>query len=351
MALATLKLEPKRDRGKWFVIRYGKGKQRREIPVGVDSLVERVTLDRVSFELGWIDPTEWDDNQVSWRLDTYEERKPVSVCGYIVVASRKAPKRRFSVTDENQNFTWVPLQALFPDLPAEARFVGWTRAANEANHLELENVDDACMFEKLFPLVYRDYVRILLHLPIAVKGKIFKTVDLRDARPEAFGPLLRRSDTYNPDTMFYAMVTFRVEIGVSSNGKLLAFPRLPRRQSLSEFIELHRHDIAEGTDIVPVETLEYLPNWYALFPIVNSKDYFQVNLATLSYLDPFVRSNFVQRKIFPHSPRNFPTGFINKFYTWRMKWTYTFDKPLAIPKNSKGDRQSYVLISLLRPWY
>ena len=353
LALSTLKLEPsKRDRStNWFVIRYGKGRQRRDIPIGVDSLVNGETLDRIAFDLGWIDSNEWDGGQVSWRLDSFEDRPPVSVCGYIVVACRKAPRHRFSVTDGTSPFTWIPLAALFPDLPANARFVGWKRAVIETERLQLQKVDEAYMFEKLFPPIYRNYVRTLLHLPIAVGKEIVKTVDFRQAEPKAFGPLLLRSGTYSPDTMFFAMVTFRVEIGVSPNGKVLALPRLPSRKVSTEFIELKRHEIMEGADIMPVSTVRHQPNWYAAFPIINSGNYFRVNMATLDHLDPFKRSDFVQRHFFPHSPNNLPISVVNKIFTWRMKWAYTFPKLLAVSYKSKGDSKSIVYISLLKPWY
>lgn len=351
LAVSTLKLEPRKNSGSWFIIRYGKGRQRQEVPVGVDSLVEKDTLNRVSFELGWIDPNDWDDSQIKWRLDTFEERKPVAVRTYVVVASRTAQKPLFSVTDDTANFTWVPLHALFPDLPPEAKFVGWKKAAADAKKLQLEKVDEAYMFERLFPPVYREYVRTLLHLPIAVGEKIVQTVDFRDAEPKAFEPLLLRSGTCNPDELFHGMVTFRVQIGVSLNGQLLALSRLPNRPVVTQFIELKRSKIKEGADIVPVETVISQPNWYASFPIVNTRECVRVNMATLDILDPIIRSNFVQRLIFPHSPINLPMSFINKIFTWRMKGVYTFANLFTVATKSKGGSKGQVYISLLKPWY
>lgn len=350
-ALTTLKLEPKKDIIDWFILRYGTGRQRKEIPVGFDSLIEKETLERVSFELGWIDSKEWDGGQVSWRLDSFQDRKPLSVCSHVVVASRTAETPRFSVTNGTAEFTWVPLHALFSDLHPDARFVGWKKASADAKRLELEKVDEAHMFETLFPPVYRDHVRTLLHLPIAVGKKIVKTVDFRNAQPKALEPLLLRSDTESPDTLFYAMVTFRAEIGVSNDGRLLAFPRLPYRRVLTQFVELKRRNISEGADVVPVDTVERQPNWYASFPIVNTSNYYRLNMATLDIFDSFECSNFIQQYIFPHSPSNLPISVVKKFFTWRMKWAYTFCELVTIPLKSRKDFKSKVYISLLKPWY
>lgn len=349
--VATLKLQPNKDGVHWFTLRYGTDRQRQESRVGIDSLVQKdITLDRVSYELGWTDRNEWDASQVTWRLDSFEDRKPLSVCSLVVVASRTAKTPRFSVTNGKNKYTWVPLHALFPDLPHNAKFVGWQRASALAKQLKLEKVDEAYMFEKLFPSIYGDYVRTLLHLPIAVGKDIVKTVDFRDAQPKAFEALLDKSGINSPDAMFRDMVTSRVPIGVSENGRLLAFPRLPSRPAVIEFMEIKRCKIQEGADIVPVETAVKQPNWYASFPIVNTSECLRVNIATLDILDPFILSNFVQRNIFPHSSRFLPTGVVNKFFTWRMKWTYAFLKLLTIPRKSSGDFESKVCISLLEPW-
>lgn len=351
-ALALLKLEPKRDKRNWFVIRYGKGRQRQEIPVGRESLVEcDVTFKRIAFDLGWIDSNEWDDNQVTWRLDTRDERKPLSVSAFLVVASRKAPYHQFEITEGSTNYTWVPLQAMFPDLPRNAFFVGWKRAEIEAKRLELEKTDEKFMFEKFFPSVYRNYVRCLLHLPIAVGGKIVKTVDFRDADAKAFLPLLDHSKCSSPDAMFYAMVTFRVKIRVSEDGRLLAIPHLPNRPGNTNFIKLCASDLEKGADIVPVETSVRRPNCCVQFPLVNTKDCVVVNMATLSHLDLFHFSIYVQQHIFPHCPLNLTENVITKNFTWRMHWEYALHKPLPIPYKSRRDTRSYVYISLLKPWY
>lgn len=350
-ALGTLRLDPSKNKRHWFVIRHGKGGQRREIPCGIDSLVYKDTIERIAFDLGWITSSEWDDSQVSWRLATFEGRKALSISAYVVVASRTAPCRRFDITKGSTNYTWVPLHALFPDLPNNALFVGWKMAAIRAAKLHLEKVDEKYMFELFFPPAYRDYVRTLLHLPIATDGKITQTVDFRDADPKAFKPLLAHSEAYSPDDMFYAMVTFRVQLTVSEDGKLLGFPHLPARNSNTDLIKVAQDDIALGADIVPIQSEVKRPNWYIAFPIVGTRDQFVLNMATLSHLDRFHCSMYIQGQIFPHSPRNFPEKVITSNFGWRMRWAYTFSKPLALPYKSRQGRENCVYISLLKPWY
>ena len=123
-ALETLKLEACKNKRYWFEIRHGKGGKRQEIPCGVDSLVRKNDIERIAFDLGWISSSEWDDSQVSWRLDTYDGRKALSIFAFVVVASRTAPRCRFDITKDSTSYTWVPLHALFPDLPKNASFVG-----------------------------------------------------------------------------------------------------------------------------------------------------------------------------------------------------------------------------------
>lgn len=262
LLVKTLRLNSKKHGDIWFTLRYGSGRKCCEIPIGVQDLRKKDTLKRLSYELGWIDPNDWDSTQVSWRFDSLDDQIALSVGTHIVVASRKAQGRLFSVTDGSVDFTWVPLDALFPELPCGAKFVGWKKASKDAAKLKLEKVDEKYMFEKFFPSIYRDYVRTLLHLPIAVEDKIIKTVDFRKARAEAFEPLLLRSGTKTPDAMFHAMIVFRVPIGVSKNGRLLAFPRLPNRPARVRFLKLERSLITEGADIVPVENTIREPNWY-----------------------------------------------------------------------------------------
>lgn len=347
----TLRLNSKKDGDHWFTIGYGTNRQWHEIEIGANNLREKVTLDRVRYELGWIDKKDWNDTQVSWRLDSFGDQKPLSVGMYIVVASREAKKPLFSVTDGSVKFVWVPLKALFPDLPPEAKFVGWKKASSDAKKLDLEKVDEKYMFETFFPAIYRNYVRTLLHLPIAVKTKIVKRVDFREAQVKALEPLLLRSGTKTPDAMFHSMIIFRVPIGVSQNGQHLAFPLLPKRPVRTQFLELKRSNIDEGADIVPVEGTTREPNWYLAFPIVSTKDCVRVNMATLSMFDPATRCFILQRDIFPFSPPNLPVGVVNRCFTWRMKWAYAFFRLLTVARKSKGDFYSSVYVSLLEPWY
>ena len=351
LLVKTLRLNSKKNGDIWFTLRYGRDRKCCEIPIGVQDLTKKDILDRVSYELGWIDPKDWDSTQVSWRLDSLDDQQALSVGTQFVVASRKAQERLFSVTSGSVDFTWVPLDALFPDLPYEAKFVGWKKASKDATKLELEKVDEKYMFEKFFPSIYRDYVRTLLHLPIAVGDKIIKTVDFRRAQAEAFEPLLLQSGTKTPDAMFHAMIVFRVPIGVSKNGRLLAFPRLPNRPARVRFLKLKKSRITEGADIVPVENTIKEPNWYVSFPVVPKGECIRLNMATLDVFDPVVRCHFLQKYIFPFSPSNLPISAINKCFTWRMKWAYTFSKPFTVAKKSEGDFDSSVFVSLLQPWY
>lgn len=350
-AMNTLRLETTENKRNWFVIRFKKDGRRVEMPIGKDDFVDPKTLDRLAFDLGWVDSKEWDDNQVSWRLDTTEERKPLSIYAFVVVASRTTVCNLFDATQDGTDYTWVPLNALFSDLPNGATFVGWKKAAKEAAKLQLEKVDKKYMFEKLFPPLYRDYIRTLLHLPIAVNGKIVKTVDFRNADPRAFRALLDHSEAFNPDDMFYAMVAFRVKIGVSKKGTLLAFPHLPARSASTNFIRLTRSDIPQGADVVPVETSTPRPHWHAQFPIVNTQDCVVLDMSTLSFWSSFHVAYYLRQNIFPRSSHSVLDDVIIAVFSWRMKWAYTFNKPLPLPFKSKRDTHSRVYISLLKPWY
>ena len=236
----TLTVQSKKSDDHWFTIGYGTKRQRQEIALGVSNLREEDAFDRICYELGWLNRKEWDSTQISWRLDYIGDQKPLSVGMHIVVASRKDEKPMYTVTDKSTDFAWVPLTAVFPDLPPEAVFVGWKKASSDAKKLKLEKVDEKYMFESFFPPVYRSYVRTLLHLPIAVGKQIVKTVDFRDAQVDGLELLLLKSGTKTPDAMFHAMVIFRVEIGVSVCGKFLAFPLLPSRPMQPKFLRLHR---------------------------------------------------------------------------------------------------------------
>lgn len=350
-ALETLKLEACKNKRYWFEIRHGKGGKRQEIPCGVDSLVRENDIERIAFDLGWISSSEWDDSQVSWRLDTYDGRKALSIFAFVVVASRTAPRRRFDITKDSTSYTWVPLHALFPDLPKNASFVGWKRTVIEAAKLQLEKVDEKYMFERFFPSIYRDYVRALLHLPIATDKRIKQTVDFRDADPKALEPLLAHSQAYSPDDVFYAMVTFRVRMMVSEDGKLLAFPHLPARPAGTIFINVSQSDVAVGANILSVKPDIDGPNWCVAFPIVGTIDNFALNLATLSHMDRFHCSNYIQENIFPHSPRNLTEKVITSNFSWRMRWAYTFAKPLTICYRTKSRLRDHAYISLLKPWF
>ena len=351
IALETLKLEACKSKRYWFKIRHGKSGKRQEIPCGVDSLVRKNDLERIAFDLGWISSSEWDDSQVSWRLDTYDGRKALSIFAFVIVASRTASRRRFNITKDSTSYTWVPLHALFPDLPKDALFVGWKMTEIAAAKLQLEKVDEKYMFERLFPSIYRDYVRALLHLPIATGKRITQTVDFRDADPKALEPLLAHSHAYSPDDLFYAMVTFRVQVMVSEDGKLLAFPHLPARPAGTIFINVCQSDVAVGANILSMKPDIDGPNWCVAFPIVGTRDNFVLNLATLSHMDRFHCSNYIQENIFPHSPRNLTERVITSNFSWRMRWAYTFAKPLTIPYTTKARRRDHAYISLLKPWY
>ena len=347
----TLSLQSKKGGDHWFTIAYGTKRQRQEISLGVSNLREEDTLARICFELGWLNRKEWDNMRISWRLDYVGDQKPLSVGMHIVVASREDKKPMYSVTNGSANFAWVPLKAVFPDLPPEAEFVGWKRASSDAKKMNLEKVDEKYMFETFFPPVYRSYVRTLLHLPIAVGKQIVKTVDFRDAQVNALELLLLQSGTKTPDAMFHSMVIFRAEIGVSQCGQYLAFPLLPSRPMEPRFLKLKRNNIEEGADIVPVDSKTRDPNWYVAFPIPSSKDCLRVNMATLSIFDPITRCYSIQRDYFPFSPSNLPVGVINRCFTWRMKWAYAYYPILTLPSKAEEEVYSFVCVSLLVPWH
>lgn len=56
-----LRLNFKKDGDYWFIIGYGINRQWYEIEIGVNNLREKVILDRVRYELGWIDKKDWND--------------------------------------------------------------------------------------------------------------------------------------------------------------------------------------------------------------------------------------------------------------------------------------------------
>lgn len=347
----TMQLQSKKGGDHWFTIGYGTKRQWHEISIGVSNLREENTLDRVCYELGWIDKKDWDNTQISWRLDYIGDQKPLSVGMHIVVASREAKERMFSITDESSKFMWVPLRALFPGLPRGAVFVGWQRASSDAEKMNLEKVEEKYMFETFFPPVYRGYVRTLLHLPIAVENEITKRVDFRDAQVAGLEMLLLRSGAKTPDEMFHSMVVFRVHIGVSNCGQFLAFPFLPSRPMGPTYLKLERRNIEKSADIVPVESMTRDPNWYITFPVPSTNKCLRVNMATLSIFDPITRCFSIQRDMFPFSPSNLPVGVVNRCFTWRMKWAYAYYKPATSPSKSAEDVNSFVYISLLVPWH
>lgn len=347
----TLTLQSKKGGDHWFTIGFGTKRQRQEIALGVSNLREEDTHDRICYELGWLNRKEWDNTQISWRLDYVGDQKPLSVGKHIVVASRKDKKPMYDVTDGSTDFAWVSLRAVFPDLPPGAMFVGWKKASSDAKKLNLEKSDEKYMFETFFPPVYRSYVRTLLHLPIAVGKKIVKTVDFRDAQVNALELLLLQSGAKTPDAMFHSMVIFRTEIGVSGCGQFLAFPLLPNRPMEPKFLRLYRDKIEEGADIVPVDSTKKVPNWYVAFPIPSSKDCLRINMATLSIYDPITRCYSIQRDCFPFSPSNLPVGVVNRCFTWRMKWAYAYYPIVTFPSKAEEEADSFVCITLLVPWY
>lgn len=347
----TLSLRSKKGGDHWFTIGYGTKRQWQEIALGVSNLRYEVTLDRICYELGWLNRKEWDKTQISWRLDYIGEQKPLSVGKHIVVASREDEKPKYAVADGSTDFAWVPLHAVFPNLPREAYFVGWKRASSDAKELNLEKVDKKYMFETFFPPVYRSYVRTLLHLPIAVGEQIVKKVDFRDAQVNALEWLLLRSGTKTPDAMFHAMVIFRVEIGASKCGRFLAFPLLPDRPMAPSFLKLRRNRIQRRASIVPVDSLTKVPNWYLAFPIPSSNDCLRVNMATLSIYDPITRCYGIQRDYFPFCPSNLPLDVINQCFTWRMKWAYAYYRIVTQTRKGEEEVDDYVSVSLLVPWH
>lgn len=176
-------------------------------------------------------------------------------------------------------------------------------------------------------------------------------MDFRDADPKALEPLLAHSQAYSPDDVFYAMVTFRVQMMVSEDEKLLAFPHLLARPAGTIFINVCQSDVAVGANILSVKPDIDGPNWCVAFPIVGTRDNFVLNLATLRHMDRFHCSNYIQENIFPHSPRNLTEKVITSNFSWRMRWAYTFAKPLTICYTTKALRRDHAYISLLKPWY
>ena len=153
----------------------------------------------------------------------------------------------------------------------------------------------------------------------------------------------------SPD-IFY-VVTFRVRMMVSKDGKLLAFPHLPARPAGMIFINVSQSDIAVGANILSVKPDIDGPNWCVAFPIVGTRDNFALNLATLSHMDRFHCSNYIQENIFPHSPRNLTEKVITSNFSWRMRWAYAFAKPLTICYRTKPRLRDHAYMSLLKPWF
>lgn len=61
LLVKILRLNFKKDGDYWFIIGYGINWQWYEIEIGANNLREKVILDRVCYELGWIDKKDWND--------------------------------------------------------------------------------------------------------------------------------------------------------------------------------------------------------------------------------------------------------------------------------------------------
>ena len=343
-------LEDNKDKRHWFRLYQNRRDCQFDIPIGPDLFVKETTRERIAYDLGWKSWNEWDYAQVSFSIGTVN-RKPVrSIGALIIIASRTSPRLSYDLSKKDTEFTWVPFHALFPSLKENASFVGWKKAVSESKRLRLEANDENAMFERFFCPIYRSYIRTLLHLPIAVGGKIVQTVDFRNANPKAFRSLLDRSEISNADDLFHAMVTFRVEIGVSRDGRLLAIPHLPAPKLLPTKIVLERQHVPYGVDIVPIDNNRGL-NWDVHLPIVGSKECYIMDMSTLSFLNPIDSTIFLQTYIFPLLSMSFTENVIKKTFSWRMRWRYTFDKPLTVSCKSVHDQQSRLYVSLVSPQY
>ena len=348
--VTSITLEDSKDEQHWFRLYQDRRDCQFDIPIGPDLFVKQTTRERIAYDLGWRSWDEWNYAQVSFRSGITYGKPARSIDALIIIASRTSPRLSYDLSKKSTEFTWVPLHALFPSLKENASFVGWKKAVSESKKLRLEAIDDKFMFERFFCPVYRSYIRTFLHLPIAVDGKIVQTVDFRDANPKPFEPLLDRSEISNADDLFHAMVTFRVEIGVSRNGYLLAILHLPAPKLLPRKIVLERQHVPYGVDIVPIDN-DRRVNWDVHLPIVGSKEFYIMDMSTLSFLDSIDRTLFLQMYIFPLLPGPFTENVIKYVFSWRMRWRYTFDKPLTVSCKSVHDQQSRLYVSLVSLQY
>ena len=148
-----------------------------------------------------------------------------------------------------------------------------------------------------FPSIYRHYVRALLHLPIATDKRITQTVDFRDADPKALEPLSAHFRPTVPTMSFMQWLNFASGWWFPKTESFWRF----HTSLLDQQARFFHQRIAEryrcGSKH-PFGETRY--RWTELVRCLSKSRYKRqllLNLATLSHMDRFHCSNYIQENI------------------------------------------------------